>query len=356
MDKIKKKLIKLIDKNSNGILLSHFINCCLFDKDGYYNKKNPIGTKGDFITAPEISQLYGEIIGLYILNTWNNKINSKINYIELGPGKGTLTNDIFRITKKFQDFQNSVDLYFIEINELLRKFQKENINISSNKKNIYFWLDKFNIKNKYPSIIIANEFFDCFSIDQYIKPNKVWLEKRIKYNNIDDKFFLFNSKIKDLEFFEKIKKNFDYDISRNLIIEYSKTREKYFKKLCKHIKKNKGVIIISDYGYKKQPNHSTLLSYQLHNQVNILENPGNQDITSHVDFNSFIKISKSYKLNCIFSTQRDFLINHGINERLKNIKNKNNKIDTNIIENGYHKLVDNDKMGNLFKFLIVSSY
>ena len=106
MNQINKKLINHIKKDPNGIPLDKFIEICLFEKHGYYRDNQPIGNAADFITAPEISQLFGEILGLYIYSLWHNKYKEKFNLIELGPGNGTLLIDILRITKSLGNFHN----------------------------------------------------------------------------------------------------------------------------------------------------------------------------------------------------------------------------------------------------------
>ena len=115
---IENKIIKITKNKKKGIPMDEFINYCLFDKEGYYNKFNPIGKKGDFITAPEISQLFGNILGLYLLNIWQIKYKSKLNFIELGPGNGTLLIDILNTTKKFLNFHDSLNIYLLEKNNL----------------------------------------------------------------------------------------------------------------------------------------------------------------------------------------------------------------------------------------------
>ena len=124
---IKNELIKQIKKDNKGISLEKFIDISLFNKNGYYIQSNPIGKSGDFITAPEISQLFGEIIGLYIYDIWKKKFNNKINLIEIGPGKGTLILDILRITEKFSNFHKCINLKLIEINEQLIDLKKKKI-------------------------------------------------------------------------------------------------------------------------------------------------------------------------------------------------------------------------------------
>ena len=126
MNIINKKLIHYIKQNPEGISLDQFIEICLFDKDGYYKRSQPIGKIADFTTAPEISQLFGEILGLYIYDLWQKHLKCKFNLIELGPGKGTLLADILRINKKFKLFLKSINLNLIEINKELIKLQKKN--------------------------------------------------------------------------------------------------------------------------------------------------------------------------------------------------------------------------------------
>ena len=104
MNIIKEKLIDYIKCNSEGIPLDQFIEICLFENNGYYRNNQPIGKSADFITAPEISQLFGEILGLYIYELWQKHLLCKFNLIELGPGKGTLLEDILRINNNFKIF------------------------------------------------------------------------------------------------------------------------------------------------------------------------------------------------------------------------------------------------------------
>ena len=111
MNIIHKKLIDHINQNPEGISLDQFIEICLFEKNGYYRSNQPIGKNADFTTAPEISQLFGEILGLYIYDLWQKHLKCKFNLIELGPGKGTLLADILRINKKFKKIQIRMEAY-----------------------------------------------------------------------------------------------------------------------------------------------------------------------------------------------------------------------------------------------------
>ena len=116
--KIKKNLIDKIQKNGS-LNVAEFIEICQFKDDGYYLKNNPIGRDNDFITSPEISQMFGEVLTIFLINFWENKINNNFNLVELGPGKGTLLNDILRTSSINQKFLNSMDLTLIEKNKSL---------------------------------------------------------------------------------------------------------------------------------------------------------------------------------------------------------------------------------------------
>ena len=350
-DKILKEIVKKKVK-SKIISIEKFTRACLYGKFGYYNNSNVIGKNGDFITSPEISQLFGDIIGLFILYHWKINLKKKFNFYELGPGKGTLLIDLLNITKKFNEFQKSINIYLIEKNIKLIEVQKTNIlNFNYNPKKIS-WLKNFSKKNEYPNIIFANEFFDCFPVKQFFKKNKTWYEKmiEIKYNESSIKF-------KDVIINDKktLKKLNQYKNSK--VLEISNSRDKYFDKICKHIFKLGGMIIVIDYGYKNQPGHFTLQSVYNNKKSNILDNIGMQDITSLVDFNKLIDLGKKNNLKIDqFSSQREFLLNNGIKERENKILNIANNKQRIMIQKGVKRIIDKKDMGNLFKVLILSKW
>ena len=204
---------KQISQKKRDIRLDKFVNYALFNKHGYYFRKKPIGKKNDFITAPEISQMFGEIIGLYLYYIWKEKIKSYFNLVELGPGNGTLFKDIERSLIKYNDFASSAKISFIEINNSLVNIQKKQIN-NNVFKNIS-WYKKINFGSKKPSIIYSNEFFDCFPVRQFIFKN-FWLEKFISLNKKQNlliyKFKKVNN-LKLLNFLSKYKKEKILEIS-----------------------------------------------------------------------------------------------------------------------------------------------
>ena len=182
----KKLLVKKIKEKRNALRVDEFISYALFEKNSYYILKNPIGLRGDFVTSPEISQMFGEILGIYILNYWLKNIKSEFNLIEFGPGKGTLLLDILRTTKVDPRFNKFANIKLIEKNKKLIKMQKNKTNICKFKS--IKWLKEFKTNSKLPTIIFSNEFFDCLPIRQFYK-NEIWYEKVIAYNKLKDIFF-----------------------------------------------------------------------------------------------------------------------------------------------------------------------
>ena len=209
--------------------------------------------------------------------------------------------------------------------------------------------------DEYVEIIISRTVFEVEIIIKnptvvHYKKNNLWYEKMIAYNEINQCL-----KFKDIEIVDlKTLKKINYYQPKE-ILEISESREKYFMKICKHINIVGGMIIVIDYGYFDKPKHFTLQSLHNNKKSNVLDNSGLQDVTSLVDFNQLIIVAKSQNLEVnVFSTQREFFLNYGIKEREKKIMLKSTDEQKNIIRNGLERLIDNKKMGSLFKVLIVS--
>ena len=341
---IEEKIKSEILSKRKDMRLDKFINNALFKRNSYYYNTKPIGSKNDFITAPEISQMFGEIISLYIYNVWENKINSEFNLIELGPGKGTLFKDIFNTLKKYPDFFKKAEVSLIEINKELIKIQKNNFG-KLNLLNIY-WKKSINYNSNNPSIIYSNEFFDCFPVRQFIL-KKYWFEKYVNINE-NNNFYFLEKKVTNKKLLSLLE-----SYEKKEIFEISFERNEYFEKLCQFIKKNGGLILTIDYGYLDKISQYTLQAVQNHKYSHVLENVGKKDISSHVNFSDFIQIAKRNKLNIDeICSQQEFFIKYGILERKKILKKFKN---SDIIDSQLDRLIGNDQMGKMFKCMVVSN-
>tara|TARA_B100001029_G_C15024691_1_gene432839 strand:- start:269 stop:1291 length:1023 start_codon:yes stop_codon:yes gene_type:complete len=333
---LKDKIIKIINKKS-FIYLDEFLKIAHQDeKLGYYTTQNPIGKKGDFITAPEVSQLYGEIIALKIIHKVKQNKIKRFELIELGPGKGTLMRDIIRVFNKSLEKEIDYSVNFVEIN---KKYRSELINEFSNSKILY---KIKNLGDNY-SIFIANEFFDCLPMSQISLVNGELYETTIKVKNKSKLVFDKSS----------ARKNIVYKIGHQLkegeIYEYSEETIQIFNEIAEIIKNTGGYLLIADYGYIKPNMINSLQSLKDNKYTEVLSNIGKQDITYHVNFIQLLNVAKKHDLkNINISSQSNFLQTNGINLRAEKLIVSNPKFKNKILDQ-LSRLTDQDKMGKLFK-------
>jgi cyclopropane-fatty-acyl-phospholipid synthase len=335
-------------KKNKLLSLDEFIKESLYnEKFGYYMKKDPFGKKGDFITAPDISILFSEMITIWIISFWENlKCPKKFNLVELGAGNGELMRVFVDTLDRFPKFKNACNINILEKSELLKKLQKKNIKSKSIK-----WLKNLNELNNSPSIFIANEFFDALPIKQFIKKKK-WYERYIKLTDMKKPEFLdipFNMQ----EFEEKIKFKLSY---KQKFIEYSPLAMSFLKNITSKIKSNDGGLLIIDYGYTNKLIKNTLQAVSNHKYSDVLDPYANSDITYSLSFNLFNKKIKKLGLFCtLTTTQRKFLTKLGILERAE-ILTKNMRFSDKV--NTYYRikrLINKNEMGNLFKVMFVTN-
>jgi len=339
------------------ISISQFIKHFLFDeKIGYYKTKNPIGKDSDFITAPEISQVFGEILAAYILEISSTK-NKNIALVEMGAGKGTLFFDILstinllaqKKLKIAEDFLRKTSFNIVEINPVLQKIQKEklakfNVNWHDN-------FEDFTKENKDVEIFfISNELLDCFAIDQYILTESGWRERLI---DLENKVFTLAPLNKQMHNFINEELNETSAMpALGAVFEVSFELRDFIKDLCQKIKSQGGLVINIDYGYFKTEFANSLQAIKNHKKCDIFSSINQADITAHVDFGALDKIAKNLNCNTSFITQKTFLESLGINERKKALiaKSPTNKGEINL---AIDRLVSKDKMGELFKVHII---
>ena len=341
------ELIKNSIIKKNGISLSEYMKMCMtHPKYGYYTKKYPIGFKGDFITSPEISQMFGELIGLWIVKVWmDHGKPSNFSLVELGPGNGTLMAAILRATKNIPEFHKSLKITLVEISPALQKLQKKVLkNYQIN------WKNKLNKLPNIPTTIIANEFFDAFPIEQYIFKKSKWLEiivslKNFKNKNSNEFCFGLKKIAKPPEELSSLNNE------ENQIYEVSPEIKKNIIYLSKHLKKNRGACLIIDYG-KNNNLGSTLQSIKNHKYSNPLENQGESDLTSLVNFRAIKDYAENYNLVVTdLVDQGDFLNTLGIQERFVALSKNMEKEKIALHLSSLKRLIDKNQMGKLFKVI-----
>ena len=336
-------------KQSFNLPLDKFINLSLYDENnGYYMKKNPFGKKGDFITSPNISRLFSEMIAIWVISFWKSLGSpKKFNLIELGAGNGEMMKDLVDSFQNFPVFLNSCNFVIHEKSPFLVNIQKKKLIDTK-----ITWVSKISKLGNNPSIFIANEFFDSIAIRQFRKKKNLWFEKFVNLKEKDNIFF-FEKKIN----IKKIEKNLNFNISRGqTFIEYSELGFNYLRDISKVIKKNTGGLLLIDYGYTEKKMKNTLKAVSNHKIANILNDKGNIDITHNINFNLFKRfVEKMGGLKNNLTSQRNFLLRMGIEQRAEILSKNVNFSKKADIYFRFKRLTDENQMGNLFKVMLIKN-
>ncbi len=311
----------------------------------YYGNRDPLGRDGDFITAPEISQIFGEIIGIWLVTEWQKIAASGVQptiLAELGAGRGTLMSDILRTTRNIPDFHDNIEIHLVEINEHFRRMQKSalagyNLPI--------FWHESIDTIPQKPLLLVANEFFDALPIHQYIMTENGWCERMVNLNGNKPEFTLSgqpNSSIsKEGEIGD--------------IYEHCPQAIDIVKKIVNRVKDNNGAALIIDYGYFEDKHIDSLQAVKNHKYHHPLETPGETDITAHVDFNVLVNAAKEAGIPVYGTTQGEFLRNMGAEIRAASLIQNATPKQTTAIKQAIERLISPDQMGSLFKVIALPS-
>ena len=331
--------------NSKMLPVDKFIENVLYNKKvGYYSTKIPFGKSGDFITAPGISNLFSEIIGIWLITTWNTLGRpQKFNIVELGPGDGSLTKILLKTFQQFPAFNKATNIFLYEKSNLLKNLQKKNINNLKVK-----WIKNFTNIKKGPVVFFGNEFFDAIPVKQFSRKNNLLMEK----------YYSLNKKNKIDEIYKKasgkdVSQIKNFKILKNLkFVEFPKLGLDELNKIIKKVSKLEGGLLLIDYGYLTLRNKNTLQSLVKHKRNKLLDNLGKADITSLVNFNLLNEyfIKNNLKVKKVV-TQKFFLEKMGIIERANNLSQKMSFKEQSNLYLRLKRLLDTKLMGNLFKVI-----
>lgn len=344
MTPLKEKLAKQI-KLRGAIGVDQFMQSCLSDRDfGYYQINEPFGVEGDFTTAPEISQLFGEIIAIWLIQAWQKLEKPQyFNLCEMGPGRGTLMDDILRtISKITPQMLASAQINLIETSERLIEQQKAKL-VRHNC--TIYWRQDLDDLPRLPLLFVANELFDALPINQYMFKRGHFHKRLIGLDFNDSLCFVLGRQIKrkipcDLKKFK------DDDI-----VETSFYRKSLMRKLAGYISSNTGAALIIDYGAANEAWGDSLQAVSKHEFQHVLAAPSRADLSSHVDFSALKKIASRYGCFESLVTQRQFLVQHGLLERAGVLGFKKPQALQQQIKKDVERLAGADHMGDLFKVL-----
>lgn len=330
--------------------VAEYMAACLGDEvHGYYRTRDPLGARGDFITAPEVSQVFGELIGLWCILVWRGMNRpASFNLVELGPGRGTLMADAMRAASIDPDFIKAVRMELVDFSPVLRNAQKQLLGK-------YFpnWHDSVDDVAEGPAIFIANEFLDSLPVRQLVRDGGRWRERCVTAENGRLGFCLAEG---DAAAGIRLPEAVARGASDGDVVELRPDADTMAAALGRRATQHPLAALFIDYGHARSAAGDTLQAMVAHGYADPLDFPGEQDLTAHVDFEAFARAAEAAGLACDGPVgQGEFLLKLGLAERCERLMKGASDAQRADIESGARRLADPAQMGALFKVLCVRS-
>lgn len=346
---LKQRIMRQIEA-AGPISVAEYMAMCLFDCDaGYYTTQEPFGKDGDFITAPEVSQMFGELIGVWCVGAWR-ELGSPDKFIlcEMGPGRGTLMQDLIRAASKLApDFIAAARIHMVEISERLTDIQQATLDAHGH---AIAWSKQFSDIEHGPLILVANELFDAIPTRQYVKTSDGFVERMLALDNDKNLVFVGGSARIDRALLPPASD----DAPEGSIFEISPARSALMQDIARRIHDDRGAALLFDYGHLQQGFGDTLQALSKHASVDVLHIPGAADLTTHVDFYSLAQAARAEGCKTSAKTQGEFLIAMGLLDRAGVLGRDKSQAMQNQIRADVERLAGPDQMGTLFKTLCVT--
>ncbi|MEM8935728.1 MAG: SAM-dependent methyltransferase [Pseudomonadota bacterium] len=344
------RLIDLIKTQGPITVADYMADALGHPHEGYYMTRAAIGAEGDFITAPEISQIFGELIGLWLVEAWRGMGSpTRFNLVELGPGRGVLMADLLRAARLRPDFTRGAQVWLLETSGRLRLEQQKRLKTSEIKP---IWADSLSDIAPAPSLIIANEFFDCLPIHQFQFHDGTWRERMVGLRE-DERGLAF----------ELSKESVEIDAgaasaapSEGDIVEVSYAAQDFMADLSTALLDHGGHALIFDYGHRASGLGETFQAVRSHQFWPPLAAPGYADLTAHVDFESLAHAAIGHGAAVQGPiAQGRFLERLGLALRVEMLCKGKPEEQAETIRSGAHRIAAPEEMGEIFKTLCVSA-
>ena len=291
--------------------VAQFMSLCLTHSEhGYYMTRDPFGAAGDFVTAPDISQMFGELIGLWAAATWRVMGSpANVRLVELGPGRGTLMQDALRAAKVLPDFRSALVVHMVEISPVLEAVQRRGFVTTDVPMS---WHQSLSDVPEGPLIVVANEFVDALPVHQAVMCADGWHERVVKIGEDGELHFSIDRDPTPL---------FDQFLPDNLrrvrIGEIFEWRtDQMALELARRIVRSNGVALLIDYGHAQSAIGDTLQAVGGHGFADPLQTPGEVDLTAHVDFQAIARAAESMRARVHGPVEQgEFLRRLGIEQR-----------------------------------------
>jgi SAM-dependent MidA family methyltransferase len=312
-----------------------FMLRCLHDPlDGYYATRPALGARGDFITAPLVSQMFGELIGLWLVETWRGLgAPPRMILAEAGPGDGTLMSDVLRAARVDPRFLAAAELWLIEASEPLRRAQAEKLGAAAP----HWAASLAELPDDAPLLLVANEFLDCLPARQFVRTATGWAERVVGLDQAGQLAFGLRPAPARLGW-----------APTGAVVERSAAQEAFGAELAARVAAQGGAALLVDYGRAQPGCGDTLQALAGHRKVGPLEAPGEADLTVHVDFPAVLTAARAAGAEAALLTQAEFLRRLGVEARAAALAAaRPDRAD--VIHRQLERLIGPGQMGELFK-------
>jgi NADH dehydrogenase [ubiquinone] 1 alpha subcomplex assembly factor 7 len=325
--------------------VAEYMALCLSDPaHGYYTTRDPFGARGDFVTAPEVSQMFGELIGLWVAAVWKQMgAPENVRLIELGPGRGTMMKDALRAVQIVPEFRAAIVVHLVEVSPVLQAQQEKALEGTGVP---IFWHSALTEVPKGPAIIFANEFFDALPVNQAIKTERGWHERRIQIDPSGQ--LAFTIAPEPIPFFQTLLPPALRAPRAGAIFEWR--ADTAAMEVGRRIADDRGAALVIDYGHTESGLGETLQAVGQHAYADPLTFPGSLDLTAHVDFQSLARAVEAMGATGFGPIeQSQFLRRLGIEHRAAALKAKAARATE--IDQALARLIGHNRsaMGELFK-------
>ena len=331
------------------LTIAAFMAMALHDPHaGYYARRQPLGRAGDFITAPEISQIFGELVGLWCADLWQRMGRpDPVIVAELGPGRGVLIEDFLRAIAGVPGFRQALRLHLVESSPVLRAEQRRRLAAANP-----VWLGNVGELPDSPLLLVANEFLDALPIRQLVRGRVHWGERLVAVD-ADGLCFAVSPETPALSLLVPPEQR---DAEPGTIVELCAAAAALATALAERLRRQPGAALFIDYGCSAGNSGSTLAAIGAHRAVSILEAPGTADLSAHVDFAAFAATARAGGAEIYGPVpQRDFLTALGAELRLAMLLKRAAPGQGATLRSGLRRLIDPAEMGTLFKVLAATS-
>jgi SAM-dependent MidA family methyltransferase len=338
-----RKIGRLIEANG-PMPVADYMALCLSDPEyGYYMKRDPFGASGDFTTAPEVSQMFGEIVGAWLIHAWELAgAPALIRLVELGPGRGTLMADVLRVAERVPAFRQAASIHLVETSPALNARQQQALSPFGVDANCH---SAFDTVPEGSLLLIANEFFDTLPVRQYVRAEGAWQERAVGVD-IDGRlcFGIGAGRLADIP-----------EAPDGSILEIRPGGEALMAEIAARIVRFGGAALIMDYGHAQSSFGDTLQAVRQHGYADPLAALGEADLTAHVDFAALGRAAESEGAAVHGPMmQGEFLLALGLKQRAARLAAGAGEQAREMVATAVERLSGPSEMGRLFKVLAIT--